>query len=83
MIQDRTWIQDMKAEIMRRAEATSDDEEEEAERRRGGRKTPYEYDDDDQFDDLDDSVGNISVAGDGEDSDESNDELVSSHPLEV
>lgn len=73
MMQDKSWIQEMKAEIMRRAEATSDDEEE-MDRQRGSRKTPYEYEDDDQFDELDDSVGNVSVAGDGEESDASDDE---------
>jgi activating signal cointegrator complex subunit 2 len=62
-MQDRTWLQEMKAEIIRRAEADSGDEEEEPRYRTERRRMiPVE----DDFDEFEDSVGNVSVAGDGE-----------------
>lgn len=63
MMQDKTWLQEMKAEILRRAEANAEEEEEEARyyRSRGKRFIPVE---EGEFDD-DDEAG-ISVVGDGE-----------------
>lgn len=62
LMQDKTWLQEMKAEIMRRAEASSDEEEDVRYRREARRTIPL----DDDFEDFDDSVGDVSVAGDGE-----------------
>ena len=75
MLQDKSWMIDMKAEIMRRAQEPSDDEEEEAEYDAYGEKivrkkrlVPFE---DDVWDGLDDGLTKVSVAGDGEVTDES------------
>ena len=76
MLQDKSWMIDKKAEIMRRAQEPSDDEEEEAEYDAYGEKivrkkrpVPFE---DDVWDGLDDGLTKVSVAGDGEVTDESN-----------
>jgi hypothetical protein len=69
----------MKAEILRRAEANSDEDEEGGDQR--GRypstyrpkNVPFEEDEDD-LDGLDESIGDVSVAGDGEGSEESDGE---------
>jgi hypothetical protein len=71
----------MKAEIMRRAEADSGGEEEEPRYRTERRRMiPL---DEDEFDEFEDSIGNVSVAGDGEGTgseDEEEKESVSSRP---
>jgi hypothetical protein len=75
-MQDKSWMIDMKAEIMRRAQEPSDDEEEEAEYNAYGEKTvrkkrlePFE---DDAWDGLDGGLTSVKVpAGDGEADDES------------
>jgi len=75
MIQDKSWMIDMKAEIIRRAQEPSDDEEEEAEYDAYGKKIvrkkrlePFE---DDAWDGLDEGLTSVRVAGDGEADDES------------
>lgn len=68
MLQDRSFIERMKADILRRAEEISDDEEEEAESNLDGAKPKARviaFDDDDDVG----RVGNLKVGGDGEDSD--------------
>ncbi|KAJ7073533.1 hypothetical protein B0H15DRAFT_792719 [Mycena belliarum] len=70
VLRDRTFIEQMKADILRRAEEISDDEEEDGEDTgnlggKGKRKEPAE----DGDLDLDAVHGHVKVAGDGEDSD--------------
>ena len=75
MIQDKSWMIDMKAEIMRRAQEPSDDEEEEAEYDAYGekivRKKRLEPFEDDAWDGLDEGLTSVRVAGDGEADEES------------
>ena len=78
ILQDKSWMIGMKAEIMRRAQEPSDDEETEAEYDAYGemivrKKRPMLFEDD-VWDGLDDGLTKVSVAGDGEATDES-DEL--------
>ena len=76
MLHDKSWMIDMKAEIICRAQEPSDDEEEEeAEYEAYGEKivkkkrpVPFE---DNVWDAPDDSLTKVSVAGDGEATDES------------
>ncbi|KAG8803539.1 hypothetical protein FRC17_006160, partial [Serendipita sp. 399] len=72
LLQDRSWLQEMKADILRRAEAASEDDDEEPSRFRRT-KGDVEYIDDD-FEDLDGAAGSVNVAGDGETSDGNDDE---------
>ena len=75
MMQDKSWMIDMKAEIMRRAQEPSDDETEEAEYDAYGerivRKQRVEPFEDDAWDGLDEGLAKVKVAGDGEATDES------------
>ena len=75
MMQNKSWMIDMKAEIMRRAQEPSDDEEEEAEYDAFGekvvRKKRLEPFEDDAWDGLDEGLTSVKVAGDGEANDES------------
>ncbi|KAG8780141.1 hypothetical protein FRC15_009732 [Serendipita sp. 397] len=72
LLQDKTWLQEMKADILRRAEAASEDEDEGPSRlRRTKRDIVYV---DDEFEDLDGLTENVSVIGDGETSDGNGDD---------
>ena len=75
VMQDKSWMIDMKAEIMRRAQEPSDEEEEEAEYDAYGerivRKKRLEPFEDGAWDGLDDGLTKVKVAGDGEATDES------------
>ena len=75
IMQDKSWMIDMKAEIMRRAQEPSDDEEEDAEYDVYGekivRKKRVEPFEDDAWDGLDEGLTKVKVAGDGEATDES------------
>src|SRR5258708_8675557 len=75
MMQDKSWMVEMKAEILRRAQEPSDDEEEEAKYDAHGEKIvkrhrpePFE---DDAWDGVDDGLTSVKVVGDGEATDES------------
>lgn len=61
----------MKAEILRRAETNSDDEEEGYPTSKRPRTVPFE---DEDFDEVEESIGDVSVIGDGEASEESDEE---------
>ncbi|KAJ7634761.1 hypothetical protein FB45DRAFT_790113 [Roridomyces roridus] len=63
-LRDRTYIEQMKAEILRIAEEISDDEEEEAEEQVGKKKAPPE----DGDLDTDGEAIRLKIAGDGEES---------------
>ena len=73
LMQDKSWMIDMKAEILRRAQEPSDDEEEEAEYDAFGekivRKKRLEAFDDDDWDGLDDGLTSMRVAGADDESD--------------
>jgi beta-glucanase (GH16 family) len=86
MMEDKSWMIDMKAEILRRAQEPSDDEEEESEYDAYGEKIvrkkrpePFE---DDAWDGPDDGLTHVTVAGDGEAADESDgqDDTVGTSP---
>ncbi|PVG01387.1 hypothetical protein CPB86DRAFT_699467 [Serendipita vermifera] len=72
LMRDKSWLNDMKAEILRRAEARSDEEDEYMATGGPGRRRFVPVDEND-FDDFDESTGDVSVAGDGEISDGEND----------
>ncbi|KAH7910110.1 hypothetical protein BJ138DRAFT_1153612 [Hygrophoropsis aurantiaca] len=65
-LKDRSYIEQMKADILRRAEAMSDDEEDEAGNSAGGLRANADADDDTDFD----AITQVKVVGDGEESDE-------------
>lgn len=79
ILRDRTFIEQMKADILRRAEAISDDEDEEEEgnddtdaprqasRSKGKYKVPSDREGDDSDVDLD-GVSRLKIGGDGEES---------------
>jgi hypothetical protein len=80
-MKDKSWLNDMKAEILRRATARSDDEDEYAVIGGPSRRRFVPVDEND-FDDFDESLGDVSVAGDGETSDGENDtEQKASHSV--
>ena len=77
VMQDKSWMIEMKAEILRRAQEPSDDEEEEAEYDAFGekivRKKRLEPFDDDDWDGLDDGLTSVRVAGADDESDDQED----------
>ncbi|KAJ7240454.1 hypothetical protein C8J57DRAFT_1438901 [Mycena rebaudengoi] len=66
VLRDRTFIEQMKADILRRAEAISDDEEEEEVQEHGGTGKGKKVENDDGDLDLDAAQDHVKVAGDGE-----------------
>ncbi|KAF8591311.1 hypothetical protein K439DRAFT_1380796 [Ramaria rubella] len=73
LLQDRSFIEQMKADIIRRAEELSEDEETDIALHQRRRTIPFE---EDLIDDGLDALGDksVKVVGDGEDSDESGEE---------
>lgn len=73
VLQDRTYIEQMKADILRRAEEVSDEEEDEEDLdylgNGGGKPKVIAL----AFDEEDSDAGRVKVAGDGEESDEDGD----------
>ncbi|KAJ7037885.1 hypothetical protein C8F04DRAFT_1090551 [Mycena alexandri] len=68
LLRDRTFIEQMKADILRRAEEISDDEDEEgADATGGGKGKAKEHTDDGDLD-IDVAQNHVKVAGDGEES---------------